>query len=174
MAKNVKELRKWNFTRNLKYRKPRQIMSVPGLVPKHQEMRLNWHYVYPPWARGLEDEALGTMPKEFCPRRSLKSGRWYKAEMSAMQIADLRKTVLLSGGNWPWEKPGRRGLVRIERVPKGHKQQAAILARKLMVKSKMEDMPRKLAEMRKARAARKDATRDDLWSELLRGANIKP
>jgi len=74
MAKNVKELRKWNFTRNLKYRKPRQIMSVPGLVPKHQEMRLNWHYVYPPWARGLEDEALGTMPKEFCPRRSLKSG----------------------------------------------------------------------------------------------------
>lgn len=127
-----------------------------------------WRYVYPKWAAGLPQTALKTLPKEFCPRMSNANGRWMPAEMSSMEIAKLRKKVLLSGAEWPWEKPGRRGLTKMEREPKGKKRIAKKIAKQELIQQRMADMPKKLEDARLARLARKDAKRSDIWSMLLR------
>ena len=74
MAKSAREVRRWSLQKDLKWKKPRTVLSVPGLMPKYQPMALNWRYVYPKWAHGLPEAALNTIPTEFCPRRSTNNG----------------------------------------------------------------------------------------------------
>lgn len=164
---------------------PSQYIQAPLGSPeyrlrnKYGPMKLEWKYQYPDWAKGLPESSLKTIPKEFCPRRPtnpLYPNRWYKPEMNARTIAKLRKNYVLAGLEWPWEKPGRRGLVRISRPCKGTKRSVEKAARLLAIAAKMKEMPKKLDEARAARAARKESRRVDWWSLVLRameGKNLR-
>lgn len=104
------------------------------------------------------------VPAAFRPSRAaFKRGGWLRPEKSRRQLADLRKRTILAGGVWEHDRP-LRPVVEVRR--KGHKHERGRAEREAKIAKAMEEMPARVEEYRKKRAARRVNT--ETWSHLLR------
>jgi len=99
-----------------------------------------------------------TAPRAMVPR--FFGGRWRRPEMSARDIARIRKVRLLRGEEWLYDKPEQ------ERLPvflKGHRRHERSEQRRLQIEEKMKQMPAMVQKYYEAARARRKRQRDFLW-----------
>ncbi|GBG71561.1 hypothetical protein CBR_g8977 [Chara braunii] len=95
-------------------------------------------------AAGLKRLAAKVKPTWF-------NGKFVGTDMSAKNIARVRRQVLLVGEEWPYDKPRKEMKTRV----KGHKVDRIAQAKREKTKELMEQMPQLLADMKNKKKTKK-------------------
>mmetsp|Transcript_38148 Transcript_38148/g.73164 ORF Transcript_38148/g.73164 Transcript_38148/m.73164 type:complete len:149 (-) Transcript_38148:327-773(-) len=93
-----------------------------------------------------------------------KTHRIVGPALKAMPAAKLRRDVLLSGRDWPWDK--ERKIVE-PREPKGHKRDRERDARWIKIEATMEKMDDIIAEFRQSQKPKPKSAIDDALDKFL-------
>mmetsp|Transcript_16423 Transcript_16423/g.35706 ORF Transcript_16423/g.35706 Transcript_16423/m.35706 type:complete len:152 (-) Transcript_16423:107-562(-) len=111
-------------------------------------------------------QRAGGLPGVMYPQLDAKQGRWHGPVLPARFAAGLRKEVLLSGREWPWEP--ERGVMRgYANPPKGHKRDKERDARWEIIKKKMADMPKTIEAFRQSKLDKPKSEQEGTLEKLL-------
>mmetsp|Transcript_9091 Transcript_9091/g.15623 ORF Transcript_9091/g.15623 Transcript_9091/m.15623 type:complete len:156 (+) Transcript_9091:159-626(+) len=111
-------------------------------------------------------QQAGGLPGVLFAQRSETQGRWHGPVLPARTAAKIRKEVLVSGREWPWEP--ERGIMRgYANPPKGHKRDKERDARWEIIKKKMEAMPKTILDFRASKVDKAKSEQEGILEKLL-------